>query len=297
MKKINVNYCNKSLKIPILSSLNDFKKLIQNNFQIIDEEMEKIKLIGFIGRENIDFELNEKSYDDFIKNDNSVKEIKIVNSDYEMKIKNKEILDLVNPILNNLILKCNYLEKEIENIKKEFEEYKKDKGEKIEIIYKYLFKDRELNQNKTNYVKSSSFNLFRNSIVNDINNNNQPNEQNINQNINEQEIKDNNTLNNFLNQKEDNNNNINISNIDFKQSTLSIFNKEFVENINKEVKPNEEKKENEFDKKQSLLNDFYNAYLKDKKDEVKPNEEKKENEFDNKQSLLSEFYNEFLKEN
>ena len=279
MKQITVNYFNKSFQIPISSSLNEFKKEIQNKLSITDEEMKKIKLIVKIENENIDCELNDSLYDDVIKNNNYVNEIKIIHFDSE---KNKEILDFFSPTINSLILKCNGLEKEIKNITKEFEDYKKDKGEKIELLYKYFIENINLNRNKKKYVKSSSFNLFRNSIVNDNNNSNQPN---IPQNSNEQEIKDNNTLNNFLKEKNEN-----------EQADISIFNRDFLENIYNEAKQNEEKRVQEFNKKQSLLSDFYNEFLKDKKDEVKPKEENPYVGFDKKQSLLSEFYNEFLKD-
>ena len=279
MKQITVNYFNKSFQIPISSSLNEFKKEIQNKLSITDEEMKKIKLIVKIENENIDCELNDSLYDDVIKNNNYVNEIKIIHFDSE---KNKEILDFFSPTINSLILKCNGLEKEIKNITKEFEDYKKDKGEKIELLYKYLIENINLNRNKKKYVKSSSFNLFRNSIVNDNNNSNQPN---IPQNSNEQEIKDNNTLNNFLKEKNEN-----------EQADISIFNRDFLENIYNEAKQNEEKRVQEFNKKQSLLSDFYNEFLKDKKDEVKPNEENPYVGFNKKQSLLSEFYNEFLQD-
>ena len=279
MKQITVNYFNKSFQIPISSSLNEFKKEIQNKLSITDEEMKKIKLIVKIENENMDCELNDSLYDDVIKNNNYVNEIKIIHFDSE---KNKEILDLFSPTINSLILKCNGLEKEIKNITKEFEDYKKDKGEKIEILYKYLIENINLNRNKKKFVKSSSFNLFRNSIVNDNNNSNQPN---IPQNSNEQEIKDNNTLNNFLKEKDEN-----------EQADISIFNRDFLENIYNEAKQNEEKRVQEFNKKQSLLSDFYNEFLKDKKDEVKPNEENPYVGFNKKQSLLSEFYNEFLQD-
>ena len=279
MKQITVNYFNKSFQIPISSSLNEFKKEIQNKLSITDEEMKKIKLIVKIENENIDCELNDSLYDDVIKNNNYVNEIKIIHFDSE---KNKEILDLFSPTINSLILKCNGLEKEIKNITKEFEDYKKDKGEKIELLYKYFIENINLNRNKKKYVKSSSFNLFRNSIVNDNNNSNQPN---IPQNSNEQEIKDNNTLNNFLKEKNEN-----------EQADISIFNRDFLENIYNEAKQNEEKRVQEFNKKQSLLSDFYNEFLKDKKDEVKPNEENPYVGFNKKQSLLSEFYNEFLQD-
>ena len=279
MKQITVNYFNKSFQIPISSSLNEFKKEIQNKLSITDEEMKKIKLIVKIENENMDCELNDSLYDDVIKNNNYVNEIKIIHFDSE---KNKEILDLFSPTINSLILKCNGLEKEIKNITKEFEDYKKDKGEKIELLYKYLIENINLNRNKKKYVKSSSFNLFRNSIVNDNNNSIQPN---IPQNSNEQEIKDNNTLNNFLKEKNEN-----------EQADISIFNRDFLENIYNEAKQNEEKRVQEFNKKQSLLSDFYNEFLKDKKDEVKPKEENPYVGFDKKQSLLSEFYNEFLQD-
>ena len=279
MKQITVNYFNKSFQIPISSSLNEFKKEIQNKLSITDEEMKKIKLIVKIENENMDCELNDSLYDDVIKNNNYVNEIKIIHFDSE---KNKEILDLFSPTINSLILKCNGLEKEIKNITKEFEDYKKDKGEKIELLYKYFIENINLNRNKKKYVKSSSFNLFRNSIVNDNNNSNQPN---IPQNSNEQEIKDNNTLNNFLKEKNEN-----------EQADISIFNRDFLENIYNEAKQNEEKRVQEFNKKQSLLSDFYNEFLKDKKDEVKPKEENPYVGFDKKQSLLSEFYNEFLQD-
>ena len=279
MKQITVNYFNKSFQIPISSSLNEFKKEIQNKLSITDEEMKKIKLIVKIENENMDCELNDSLYDDVIKNNNYVNEIKIIHFDSE---KNKEILDLFSPTINSLILKCNGLEKEIKNITKEFEDYKKDKGEKIELLYKYFIENINLNRNKKKYVKSSSFNLFRNSIVNDNNNSNQPN---IPQNSNEQEIKDNNTLNNFLKEKDEN-----------EQADISIFNRDFLENIYNEAKQNEEKRVQEFNKKQSLLSDFYNEFLKDKKDEVKPKEENPYVGFDKKQSLLSEFYNEFLQD-
>ena len=279
MKQITVNYFNKSFQIPISSSLNEFKKEIQNKLSITDEEMKKIKIIVKIENENMDCELNDSLYDDVIKNNNYVNEIKIIHFDSE---KNKEILDLFSPTINSLILKCNGLEKEIKNITKEFEDYKKDKGEKIELLYKYLIENINLNRNKKKFVKSSSFNLFRNSIVNDNNNSNQPN---IPQNSNEQEIKDNNTLNNFLKEKDEN-----------EQADISIFNRDFLENIYNEAKQNEEKRVQEFNKKQSLLSDFYNEFLKDKKDEVKPNEENPYVGFNKKQSLLSEFYNEFLQD-
>ena len=279
MKQITVNYFNKSFQIPISSSLNEFKKEIQNKLSITDEEMKKIKLIVKIENENMDCELNDSLYDDVIKNNNYVNEIKIIHFDSE---KNKEILDLFSPTINSLILKCNGLEKEIKNITKEFEDYKKDKGEKIELLYKYLIENINLNRNKKKFVKSSSFNLFRNSIVNDNNNSIQPN---IPQNSNEQEIKDNNTLNNFLKEKNEN-----------EQADISIFNRDFLENIYNEAKQNEEKRVQEFNKKQSLLSDFYNEFLKDKKDEVKPKEENPYVGFDKKQSLLSEFYNEFLQD-
>ena len=279
MKQITVNYFNKSFQIPISSSLNEFKKEIQNKLSITDEEMKKIKLIVKIENENMDCELNDSLYDDVIKNNNYANEIKIIHFDSE---KNKEILDLFSPTINSLILKCNGLEKEIKNITKEFEDYKKDKGEKIELLYKYFIENINLNRNKKKYVKSSSFNLFRNSIVNDNNNSIQPN---IPQNSNEQEIKDNNTLNNFLKEKDEN-----------EQADISIFNRDFLENIYNEAKQNEEKRVQEFNKKQSLLSDFYNEFLKDKKDEVKPKEENPYVGFDKKQSLLSEFYNEFLKD-
>ncbi len=279
MKQITVNYFNKSFQIPISSSLNEFKKEIQNKLSITDEEMKKIKLIVKIENENMDCELNDSLYDDVIKNNNYVNEIKIIHFDSE---KNKEILDLFSPTINSLILKCNGLEKEIKNITKEFEDYKKDKGEKIELLYKYLIENINLNRNKKKFVKSSSFNLFRNSIVNDNNNSNQPN---IPQNSNEQEIKDNNTLNNFLKEKDEN-----------EQADISIFNRDFLENIYNEAKQNEEKRVQEFNKKQSLLSEFYNEFLKDKKDEVKPNEENPYVGFNKKQSLLSEFYNEFLQD-
>ncbi len=279
MKQITVNYFNKSFQIPISSSLNEFKKEIQNKLSITDEEMKKIKLIVKIENENMDCELNDSLYDDVIKNNNYVNEIKIIHFDSE---KNKEILDLFSPTINSLILKCNGLEKEIKNITKEFEDYKKDKGEKIELLYKYLIENINLNRNKKKFVKSSSFNLFRNSIVNDNNNSNQPN---IPQNSNEQEIKDNNTLNNFLKEKDEN-----------EQADISIFNRDFLENIYNEAKQNEEKRVQEFNKKQSLLSEFYNEFLKDKKDEVKLNEENPYVGFNKKQSLLSEFYNEFLQD-
>ena len=279
MKQITVNYFNKSFQIPISSSLNEFKKEIQNKLSITDEEMKKIKLIVKIENENMDCELNDSLYDDVIKNNNYANEIKIIHFDSE---KNKEILDLFSPTINSLILKCNGLEKEIKNITKEFEDYKKDKGEKIELLYKYLIENINLNRNKKKFVKSSSFNLFRNSIVNDNNNSIQPN---IPQNSNEQEIKDNNTLNNFLKEKNEN-----------EQADISIFNRDFLENIYNEAKQNEEKRVQEFNKKQSLLSDFYNEFLKDKKDEVKPKEENPYVGFDKKQSLLSEFYNEFLQD-
>ena len=279
MKQITVNYFNKSFQIPISSSLNEFKKEIQNKLSITDEEMKKIKLIVKIENENMDCELNDSLYDDVIKNNNYANEIKIIHFDSE---KNKEILDLFSPTINSLILKCNGLEKEIKNITKEFEDYKKDKGEKIELLYKYFIENINLNRNKKKFVKSSSFNLFRNSIVNDNNNSNQPN---IPQNSNEQEIKDNNTLNNFLKEKNEN-----------EQADISIFNRDFLENIYNEAKQNEEKRVQEFNKKQSLLSEFYNEFLKDKKDEVKPNEENPYVGFNKKQSLLSEFYNEFLQD-
>ena len=145
MKQITVNYFNKSFQIPISSSLNEFKKEIQNKLSITDEEMKKIKLIVKIENENMDCELNDSLYDDVIKNNNYVNEIKITHFDSE---KNKEILDLFCPTINSLILKCNSLEKEIKNITKEFEDYKKDKGEKIELLYKYFIENINLNRNK-----------------------------------------------------------------------------------------------------------------------------------------------------
>ena len=315
MKKINVNYYNKRLSIPIALSLNEFKKVIQTYFSIPDTEMEKLKLKGYIGIEKIEFELNDTMYDDFIKNDNSVCEISVFSSEIEKEKQYKEILDLINPMINSLKIKCSNLEEELKTIKKEFNEYKKDKGEKIDSLYKYFFENQNLFQTnfahkKNNeYLKSSSFTLFKNSKIYNYNN-----QQKINQNINEQENNDYNLLNNYLYENNDNNNLY--YNNQVNQYNLNIYKNEVLENKDNEIKEEDEKEEDEDEiiKNESILSGFYNEFLSDKKNEKKQNEkkekkeeekkeeekkeeEKKEDEINKNESILSGFYNEFLKDN
>ena len=270
MKKINVNYYNKRLSIPIALSLNEFKKVIQTYFSIPDTEMEKLKLKGYIGIEKIEFELNDTMYDDFIKNDNSVCEISVFSSEIEKEKQYKEILDLINPMINSLKIKCSNLEEELKTIKKEFNEYKKDKGEKIDSLYNYFFENQNLFQTniahkKNNeYLKSSSFTLFKNSKIYNYNN-----QQKINQNINEQENNDYNLLNNYLYENNDNNNLY--YNNQVNQYNLNIYKNEVLENKDNEIKEEEEKEEDEIIKNESILSGFYNEFLSDKKNEKKQN--------------------------
>ena len=255
-QKVILHYYLESFSISLPKTFPELNEGIRQMLKISKEEFQNLKIKVLLGGTNakLKLDLNESMYNECITGKKEMHEIFIENKE---KIYN-EILNKIKPTIDNLKIKCNNLERELNVLKKEYCDYKNQKEKEKEELLKIIKNGDLKNKSKiiiNKSIKESSL------IVNDE----YPSE--LASNIIYEEKKENED-DEELNETKENEKSTN----QLKESSFSLFGEsENNENQQKEIKiqdsinsdnnNNKNKDEIKNNKSGSLLSDFYNDYF------------------------------------
>ncbi len=250
-QKVILHYYLESFSISLPKTFPELIEGIRQMLKISKEEFQNLKIKVVLGGKNskLKMDLNESIYNECITGKKEMNEIFIENKE---KIYN-EILNKIKPTIDNLKIKCNNLERELNVLKKEYCDYKNQKEKEKEELLK-IIKNGDL-KNKSKIIINKSIKESSLIVDDDF-----PSE--LVSNIIYEEKKENED-DEELNETKKN---------QLKESSFSLFGEsENNENQQKEIKiqdsinsdnnNNKNKDEIKNNKSGSLLSDFYNDYF------------------------------------